>query len=128
MKKGIIVLWLFVAAMGISVQAQQCHNELDYGGSNDRTGLNTEAIAKAIDDAANKGGGTVYFPAGKYITGPIHFKSNITLFIDAGAELHFSDDFDHYLPMVESRWEGTEVTNFSPLIYAVDVENIAIVG
>ena len=125
MRKGIIALWLMIATMGISVQAQQFYNVLDYGGSNDSTGLNTEAIAKAIQAAANKGGGTVYFPAGKYITGPIHFKSNITLFIDAGAELHFSDDFDHYLPMVESRWEGTEVTNFSPLIYAVDVENIA---
>ncbi len=127
-KQGIIVLWLFVATMGMSVQAQQFYNVLDYGGSNDSTGLNTNAIAKAIDAAASKGGGTVYFPAGKYITGPIHFKSNITLFIDAGAELHFSDDFDHYLPMVESRWEGTEVTNFSPLIYGTDLENIAIVG
>lgn len=127
-KKGIIVLWMFVATMGMSVQAQQFYNVLDYGGSNDSTGLNTDAIAKAIDAAASKGGGTVYFPAGKYITGPIHFKSNITLFIDAGAELHFSDDFDHYLPMVESRWEGTEVTNFSPLIYGTDLENIAIVG
>lgn len=127
-KEGIIVLWMFVATMGMSVQAQQFYNVLDYGGSNDSTGLNTDAIAKAIDAAASKGGGTVYFPAGKYITGPIHFKSNITLFIDAGAELHFSDDFDHYLPMVESRWEGTEVTNFSPLIYGTDLENIAIVG
>lgn len=127
-KKGIMVLWLFVATMGMSAQAQQFYNVLDYGGSNDSTGLNTDAIAKAIDAAASKGGGTVYFPAGKYITGPIHFKSNITLFIDAGAELHFSDDFDHYLPMVESRWEGTEVTNFSPLIYGKDLENIAIVG
>lgn len=123
-----MVLWLLVAAMGTSVKAQQFYNVLDFGGSNDSTGLNTEAIAKAISTAASKGGGTVYFPAGKYITGPIHFKSNITLFIDAGAELHFSDDFDHYLPMVESRWEGTEVTNFSPLIYGKDLENIAIVG
>lgn len=127
-KKGIIVLGLLIATMGMSIQAQQFYNVLEYGGSNDSTGLNTEAIAKAIDAAADKGGGTVYFPAGKYITGPIHFKSNITLFIDAGAELHFSDDFDHYLPMVESRWEGTEVTNFSPLIYGTDLENIAIVG
>lgn len=128
LRKGIIVWWLLVTVMGMSVRAQQFYNILDYGGSNDSTGMNTDAIAKAIDAAASKGGGTVYFPAGKYITGPIHFKSNITLFIDAGAELHFSDDFDHYLPMVESRWEGTEVTNFSPLFYAKDVENIAITG
>src|SRR5690606_34985041 len=109
-KKGAIVLWMFVGTMGMSAQAQQFYNVLAHGGSNDSTALDLDAIAKASDAAASKGGGTVYFPAGKYITGPIHFKSNITLFIDAGAELHFSDDFDHYLPMVESRWEGTEVT------------------
>src|SRR5690606_3113343 len=105
--------------------AQQYFNVTKYGAKNDSSKLATDAIRKAIDAASKVGGGTVYFPAGKYLTGPIHFKSNITLFIDAGAELHFSDNFDHYLPMVESRWEGTEVTNFSPLIYANNVENIA---
>ncbi|HLS95831.1 MAG TPA: glycoside hydrolase family 28 protein [Sphingobacterium sp.] len=127
-RRGILVLATLVA-IGINLgQAQQFYNVLDYGGKNDSTGMNTGAIAKAIDAAAGAGGGTVYFPAGKYITGPIHFKSNITLFIDAGAELHFSDNFDDYLPMVESRWEGTAVTNFSPFFYGKDLQNIAIVG
>jgi polygalacturonase len=78
--------------------------------------------------AVKKGGGTVYFPAGKYLTGPIHLKSNITIFIDGGAELHFSDNFDDYLPMVKSRYEGVDVTSFSPLFYAYKAENIAIKG
>ena len=51
-------------------------------------------------------GGTVYFPAGKYLTGPIYLKSNITVLIDAVAELHFSDNFDDYSSMVQSRYEG----------------------
>jgi len=119
------VCLLFVCTAG---QAQQYFNVTKYGAKNDSSKLATEAIKKAIAAASKVGGGTVYFPAGKYLTGPIHLKSNITLFIDAGAELHFSDNFDHYLPMVESRWEGTEVTNFSPLIYANNVENIAIIG
>ncbi|MFD1771970.1 glycoside hydrolase family 28 protein [Sphingobacterium suaedae] len=124
-----VLTFLTMVIMGTNIlQAQQFYNVLNYGGKNDSTGTNTQAIAKAIEAAARKGGGTVYFPAGKYITGPIHFKSNITLFIDAGAELHFSDNFDDYLPMVESRWEGTAVTNFSPLFYGADLENIAIVG
>ena len=42
--------------------------------------------------------------------------------------LRFSSDFDDYLPMVRSRWEGTEVANFSPLIYGNKVENVAITG
>lgn len=104
------------------------HNVMDYGAKNDSTGKNTEVIKKAIETASSEGGGTVYFPAGKYITGAIHLKSNITLHLEAGAELHFSDDFDDYLPMVESRWEGTEVVNFSPFIYANGVENVTIEG
>ena len=66
--------------------------------------------------------------AATYLTGPIHLKSNITLFVDAGTVLKFSSDFDDYLPMVRSRWEGTEVVNFSPLIYGDKVENVAITG
>ena len=42
--------------------------------------------------------------------------------------LEFSTDFDDYLPMVQSRWEGAECINFSPQIYAYRAENIAIVG
>ena len=107
---------------------QQYYNVLKYGARNDSSKLATAAIARAIADASKAGGGTVYFPAGKYLTGPIHLKSNITIFIDAGAELHFSDNFDDYLPMVESRYEGVDVMSFSPLFYAYKAENISIRG
>lgn len=109
-------------------QAQAFYNVTKYGARGDRSKPATEAIAKAMADAVKAGGGTIYFPAGDYLTGPIHLKSNITLFIDAGATLYFSDNFDDYLPMVPSRWEGNDVINFSPLIYAYEAENIAIVG
>jgi polygalacturonase len=104
------------------------HNVKDYGAAGDGTTKDTEAIRKAISTAASAGGGTVYFPAGRYLTGSIHLQSNITLHLDAGAVLKFSQDFDDYLPMVKSRWEGIECTNFSPPIYAYRAENIAIVG
>lgn len=104
------------------------YNVLEYGAKNNGSEMATEAIRKAIDAAFEAGGGTVFFPAGEYLTGPIHFKSNITIHIDAGATIRFSDNFDDYLPMVHSRWEGTEVINFSPLFYAYEVENIAITG
>ncbi|CAM4024689.1 Pectate lyase superfamily protein [Pedobacter westerhofensis] len=108
--------------------AQDYYNVLKYGAKRDSSKLATAAIAKAIDAAARLGGGTIYFPAGKYLTGPIHLKSNITILLDAGAELHFSDNFDDYLPMVRSRWEGTDVMNFSPLFYGEYLENITITG
>ena len=123
-----IGLTLLVLALGISAQAQVYLNVLKFGVKNDSSKLATEGIKKAIATAVKQGGGTIYFPAGKYKTGPIELKSNITIFIDAGAELHFTDDFDAYLPMVPSRWEGTDVINFSPLFYAYKAENIAIKG
>ena len=69
-----------------TIKAQQFYNVISYGAKNDSSRLCTKAIAAAIGAASKKGGGTVYFPAGKYLTGSIHLKSNITLFIDAGAD------------------------------------------
>src|ERR1700720_2603548 len=103
-------------------------NVLSFGASPDGQAKCTEAIGKAIDAASAKGGGTVYFPPGTYLTGPIHLQSHITLYVDAGATVKFSTNFDDYLPMVLSRWEGIVVTNFSPLIYAYKAQDIAIVG
>ena len=122
----------FLSAILLTValhsKAQQFYNVISYGAKNDSSKIATKAIAAAISAASKKGGGTVYFPAGKYLTGPIHLKSNITIYIDAGAELHFSDNFDDYLPYVESRYEGVDVKSFSPLFYAYKAENISIIG
>lgn len=123
-----LLLFTVLISIGLSASAQNYYNVLAFGAKNDSSKLATVAIKDAIESASKKGGGTVYFPAGKYLTGPIHLKSNITIFIDAGAELHFSDNFDDYLPMVKSRYEGVDVTSFSPLFYAYNAENIAIIG
>lgn len=126
--RATLILFVAIQCIGIKLFAQDYYNVLKFGAKKDSSALSTVAIAKAIEAASKAGGGTIYFPAGKYLTGPIHLKSNITILIDAGAELHFSDNFDHYLPMVPSRWEGTDVTNFSPLFYAYKAENITISG
>jgi polygalacturonase len=96
----------------------------------DATGkkINTALINKIINDLNAKGGGTLYFPAGKYLTGAIKMESNITIELETGATLLFSDNFDDYLPFVEMRHEGIVMKSFSPLIYAVDAENITIKG
>jgi polygalacturonase len=123
-----LLMFLLLLLLSTAVQAQQYYNVLKYGARNDSTKLSTEAIKKAIAAASKAGGGTVYFPAGKYRTGAIHLKSNITIDIDAGAILYFSDNFDDYLPMVPSRYEGIDITSFSPLFYAYKAENITIKG
>ncbi|WP_167613447.1 glycoside hydrolase family 28 protein [Maribellus sediminis] len=88
----------------------------------------TDIINGAIQKAAENGGGTIYFPAGNYQTGPIHLESNITLDLEAGAHIQFSDDFDDFLPYTRVRFEGYFMNTFSPLIYAVGAKNIAIKG
>lgn len=123
-----LMLLLALFFTHVSAKAQQYYNVLNYGAKNDSSKIATKAIENAIAAASKAGGGTVYFPAGKYLTAPIHLRSNITILIDAGAVLNFSDNFDDYLPMVPSRFEGTNVASFSPLFYAYKAENISIKG
>ena len=100
----------------------------DYGARSGDDTDNTEAIRKAIDACHASGGGRVVVPPGIFQTGAIHLKSNVNLHISDGATLKFSTDPAKYLPVVYTRFEGTECLNYSPLIYAFEQENIAVTG
>src|SRR5690554_5630643 len=63
---------------------------------NDTTFLNTEAINNAIIECNKAGGGKVLIPAGVWLTGPIHLKSNVNLHLEDGAELRFSKNHEDY--------------------------------
>lgn len=89
---------------------------------------NTDAIHRAIEAANRAGGGTVVIPEGDWLTGPIHLMSNINLHLEEGATLYFSTDKQDYLPVVRVRYEGVEAYNYSPLIYAKNVKNVAVTG
>jgi unsaturated rhamnogalacturonyl hydrolase len=88
----------------------------------------TEAFRKAIDACNAAGGGRVVVPAGTYLTGAIHLKSNVNLHLVKDAVISFFTNPDDYLPMVYTRFESTECMNYSPLIYAYEQENIAVTG
>jgi polygalacturonase len=88
----------------------------------------TDLINKTIIQAANEGGGTLYFSSGTYLTGAITLKSNITIYLEAGATLKFSSDFKDYLPFQNVRYEGVFMNTFAPLLNAYKVENITIKG
>ncbi len=96
----------------------------------DITGKNkcTVLINDAIEKASAEGGGIIYFPAGTYLTGAINMKSNITLYLESGSIIKFSDDFEDYTPFIKVRWEGTFMNTFRPLINAQNAENISIRG
>jgi len=102
-------------------------NVLDYGAVPDGQTKNTAAIAKAIAACAEVGGGTIVFPAGKYLTGAVMLESNQTLHFDAGSALLYSGD-PADSPIVKSRWECTNVYTHASLIYADGKHNIAITG
>ena len=101
---------------------------LDYGAVPDGYTLNTVAIAQAIEACSYAGGGRVIVPKGEWLTGPIHMRSNVNLYLSEGAILRFTDNPDDYLPAVMTSWEGMECYNYSPLLYAFDCSNIAVTG
>lgn len=87
------------------------------------------AIQNAIIDISRYGGGTVKVPAGKYfIDGPLNLENNVNFHLAEGAELLFSTNYDSYLPQVLTRYEGTDIYSFSPLIYVYQKKNVAITG
>jgi len=101
----------------------------DFGAVGDNKTPCKEAFDKVITKCSNNGGGTIQVPAGEYyLNGPIVFKSNVCINLQKGATLNFSTDERDYLPAVLTRWEGTELYNYSPFIYAYHVNNIALTG
>lgn len=98
------------------------------------------AIAKAIAACHKAGGGRVVIPAGNwYCAGPITLLSNVHVHLKAAAQIFFSNnpaDYAKYGPfacgsngnLVISRWEGNDLLNFSPMVYAYGQENIALTG
>ena len=100
-------------------------NILDYGAHNDASAPATEAIRSAIQAAKAAGGGTVFIPAGNYISGPIELVSNLTLHIDAGATVRFPAT---RLPFTEGRQQSIEALTPVPLIGGRHLENVAITG
>jgi polygalacturonase len=100
-------------------------NVMEYGAHNTGSTPSTDAFNAAIQAAKQAGGGTVFIPAGSYVSGPIELFSNITLYIDAGATINFPAT---NLPFAPGRQQGVEVPTPLPLIGGHDLENVAVIG
>ncbi len=99
----------------------------DFGAKGDATTNDTAAFQTALDRCAALGGGEVLLPAGDYLIGGIQLRSNTTLRLDAGATLRGTPNFDEYA-VSTVRWEGKWIPGHVALIYAIDAQNVGIIG
>lgn len=111
------------------------YNVRTFGARGDGTALDTAAINRTIETAARAGGGTVYFPAGTYLSFSIHLRSNITIYLDNGATILAADpakhpgkydmfepnEWDMYQDFGHSHWQNS-------LMWGIGIENFAILG
>lgn len=113
-------------------------NVRDYGARGDGAAIDSPAINRAIVAAAQQGGGTVYFPAGTYLSYSIRLKSKVGLHLDHGATIlaaapHEGDadrtydaaepqgNFEPYQDYGHNHWHNS-------LIWGEGLDNIAITG
>jgi polygalacturonase len=139
LKKWKVVNLLLLIAFSFTVNAappgkNTFYNVKDYGAKGDGTTLDTKAINATIDAASAEGGGTVYFSGGNYLTGSIHLKSNITLYIDRGATIiaapaEDSSEYDKLEPAINDKYQDLGHCHFhNSLIWGENLHDISIIG
>ncbi len=113
-------------------QRNSDYNVKDYGAKGDGQTSDTNAINDTIAAAAKAGGGRVYFPSGTYLTGSIHLKSNVSLYLEQAAVLEAISDSGSYDPA--EPFSGKQYQDFghshwhNSLIWGEDLQNISILG
>src|SRR5580658_1526853 len=102
-------------------------NASEQGAVGDGKTDNTQLLQSVIDRCHDSGGGVVMFPVGRYLTGTLQLRDNVTLRLAAGAELLGSTSLAAYRN-VDPFQEGLGVSVGAALIAAVDAKNIGIEG
>ncbi len=106
------VFLVFFSFLNLLFLNGQTYNVLNFGAKGDGTTLNTQALQKAIDQVADNGGGTLWIPAGTFLTGELVIKSNITLHLDNGAVLLGSPNIADY-SKTKKLISGENIQNFA---------------
>ena len=114
---------LFCLLLTLSAYAQT-YNIKDYGAVADSKTVNTQAIQKAVDACYQNGGGRVYVPAGVFLTGTLHLKSNVNLYLENGALLTGSPNLTDY----ESYTKPTYGINYYGILYTANANNVSLTG
>jgi len=117
LRKILIALQLQLAFLASYGQQKEL-NIVNFGAKPDGVTNNVIAIQKAIDAAANSGGGRVIIPRGRFVSGVIRLRSNVELNIHEEAVLLASTNRADYGPSLK----------VSAFIVANNEKNIAITG
>ena len=121
-----------IVAPGTAAMAAErgAFNVRDHGAAGDGKTLDTAAIHKAIAACVAAGGGEVVFPAGSYLSGTVHLRSNVTLRLEAGARLVGSKELAHYQHFTppEGSFEARSPKWHRALVLGEGVQNVAILG
>ena len=98
-----------------------------FGARGDGETVCTAAIQRAIDACGASGGGTIVVPPGRFVTGTLWMRSNVTLHLDAGATLIAARDPAAF-PVFAAAFEGKSNPSHAGLIAGDNLDNIAITG
>ena len=110
-----------VLLITLSAHAEVC-DARKMGAKGDGTTKDTVALQAAIDACAKKGGGTVHFSAGTYVSAPLDLKSHVKLQLDKDAILLGSPDMDDFPIREDAKWRKVS------LIHADHAADIGIIG
>jgi polygalacturonase len=124
MNSSLRILLIFAFSISCLDLSAQNFNVTSYGAVPDGKTINTAALQKAVDACFNNGGGTVYVPAGTFVTGTFHLKSNVNLYLESGAVLQGSANLNDY----ESYTLPQFGLNRYGIMYTADAENVSITG
>ncbi|GBG87347.1 hypothetical protein CBR_g45407 [Chara braunii] len=108
-------------------------NLRQFGGKGDGKTLNTAAFQKAMYAVSKtKGGGVVYVPQGRWLTGSFNLTNHVTLFISKRATILGSQDEDDY-PLIQplpsyGRSRERPGPRHSSLIHGENLQDVAITG
>jgi len=127
MKTVRILMSFIFLLLPLAVAAQKSYNIKDNGATGDGKTMDSPAIQKAIDACSGEGGGTVYIPAGTYLSATIVLKDNVKLYLEKGALLLGTTDIKAYKNL-DPFTEGLGVDVGWAFLIAIDAKNIAIEG
>jgi polygalacturonase len=98
-----------------------------YGADNTGKHINTEVIQQALDECA-KNGGTVHFPAGRYLTGTLLVGSNTNIDLAPGTVIIGSRNIDDYDCSEASFIDACGAKRGKGLIIFLKADNVSLTG